>query len=178
MAEPQSALGRSILIIDDDLNLLELHAALFSDAGYAVKTAKDGQEGWEALDAGYLPSLVFTGIKMPRLDGFSLFRKLRSDPRFQLIPVVVYSHQGFPEDEKTAKELGAADFIARGTTPPGEVLRRINALLGAAKKMKIAIVADRFDGSGLVHLLNLQNGISLPPNSTNLNILVEPMPQK
>ena len=120
-----------ILLVDDDINLRDLYAEIFDDANFEVLKAGDGLEGLDIATAK-LPDIVFTGIVMPRMDGFSLMEELKKTVMTANIPVVISSHMGREEDRQRANALGAKDFIIRGTTPPKEVVARIEAVFNKA----------------------------------------------
>ena len=117
-----------ILIVDDDLELKLLYAEIFRNASFEVILANDGVEGLDKASKE-LPEVIFTGIVMPRMDGFSMIESLRKTVMTSNIPIVISSHMGREEDKARASELGVKDFIIRGTTTPVEVLDRIKALL-------------------------------------------------
>ena len=119
---------KTILIVDDDIDTLEMYADVFESANYNVLRASDGLEAM-ALVAKHTPHVVFTGIVMPRMDGFALMDALKQNKRTADIPVVINSHLGRETDKEKAKELGARDFIVRGFTQPREVVERIGAML-------------------------------------------------
>lgn len=152
-----------ILLVDDDEVLLGTYGSVFSDAGFEVASAKDGQEAWDKLKDGLRPDAVFTGIIMPRMGGFELIERLRADAEFSRIPIAISSHRGLPEDEVRAKTLGVGDFIVQGFTTPREVVRRIRALLGEKKKYTIVFLADRLGGAEIVKLLNAKQGTYCVP---------------
>lgn len=116
-----------ILLVDDDIETREMYAEIFQNANYKVMQANDGVEGLD-LASREIPDVVFTGIVMPRMDGFGLMEALKKTVTTANIPVVICSHMGREEDQKRANLLGAKDFIMRDITPPREVLKRVNAL--------------------------------------------------
>lgn len=117
-----------ILIVDDDDMTREMYVEVFKKAGfYEVFEAKDGLEGLD-LATKQLPDIVFTGIVMPRMDGFTMIENLRKTVMTANIPFVISSHMGREEDQKRANQLGAKDFIMRNMTPPLKVVERISAL--------------------------------------------------
>jgi sigma-B regulation protein RsbU (phosphoserine phosphatase) len=67
---------RSILVVDDDHDLVELLVALFDEEGYRVRYAFDGQAAFQEITHN-TPDLVLTDIMMPELDGLTLLRRLR-----------------------------------------------------------------------------------------------------
>lgn len=119
---------KTIAIVDDDVDTLDMYANIFEMADYNVIRASDGLEALSVI-SDHTPHLIFTGIVMPRMDGFAMIEALKQNKRTSEIPVVINSHLGREADRKRAEELGAKDFIIRGFTPPREVLERIGALL-------------------------------------------------
>lgn len=119
---------KTILIVDDDIDTLEMYADIFENADYNVIRATDGLDALNVI-SDHTPQLIFTGIVMPRMDGFTMMESLKQNKRTEDIPVVINSHLGRESDRKRAEELGARDFIVRGFTSPREALERIGALL-------------------------------------------------
>lgn len=119
---------KTILIVDDDIDTLDMYADVFENAEYNVIRATDGLDALNVI-SDHTPHLIFTGIVMPRMDGFAMMESLKQNKRTADIPVVINSHLGRESDRKRADELGARDFIVRGFTPPREALERIGALL-------------------------------------------------
>ena len=173
---PSQSKEPTILVVDDDASLLEIHAELFRQSGFNVLIAHDGEEAWEFLQAGATPDVVFTGIRMPRMDGFEFVQHLRGVQKFQKIPVVMYSHQGIPEHEKMARDIGVNDYIVRGTTTPGEVLRRIRYLLGKGDHFTVALVLQKHDGRAFARFLNSQQGTNYVPDLSG-EVMLEVSPQ-
>ncbi|MEA3323009.1 MAG: response regulator [Patescibacteria group bacterium] len=119
---------KTIMIVDDDVATLDMYADIFEQADYNVIRASDGLEAM-SLVAEHTPHIIFTGIVMPRMDGFSMMEALKQNKRTADIPIVINSHLGREEDKNRAEELGARDFIVRGFTPPREALERVGAML-------------------------------------------------
>lgn len=151
-------MAKKILIVDDDELLLSIYATNFKDVGFEVFTARDGAEAWEMISAGNIPDLLFTGITMPRLTGFELIAKIRSDSKLANIPIAINSHRGRPEDEKMAKEMNVEEFIVQNVTTPAEAVRRIKLLLGIQNIFKIALTLGKYDAEALINFLNKQQG--------------------
>ena len=80
----------TVLIVEDEAPLADLLAALLSEEGYRVVTARDGREGLARL-AAERPDLVLSDIMMPRLDGIGLCQQMQADPAYQAIPLVFMS---------------------------------------------------------------------------------------
>jgi DNA-binding response OmpR family regulator len=127
-----------ILVADDDFAQRDLYAELFRQHGFEVTVADDGQDAWEKLEKGHF-DLLFTGILMPRLDGFSLLKKIRSHPNTNTMPVVVFSHLGREEDRVKASGFPRTDFVVKGYDSPVEILQKVKALTtsGGAKGSRV-----------------------------------------
>ena len=123
-------MAKKILVADDDFEQRDLYLELFRANGFAVVSADDGLEALEkALKEK--PDLVFTGIVMPRMDGFELIHNLRNNVVTANIPVVMFSHLGREEDKEKARALSHVDFMVKGYDSPAVILKKIKALLTA-----------------------------------------------
>jgi CheY-like chemotaxis protein len=79
---------RSVLIVDDEFGLADITADLLREVGYEVWLAINGKLGLEIL-AEHPADLVLTDLMMPVMDGPEMIRRMRADPRFAAIPVVL-----------------------------------------------------------------------------------------
>ncbi len=102
-----------ILVIEDLPNILELLEVTLRFKGYHVVTARNGQEAMEYI-AKEQPALVITDVLMPKMDGFSLAYKLRTNPQTSRIPIIFLSATYVtPEDKEFALSLGAVRFLEK-----------------------------------------------------------------
>lgn len=102
-----------ILVVEDVPNVLELLEVTLRFKGYPVVTACNGQEALEKVAAEF-PALVITDILMPKMDGYALAHRLRSDPKTRQIPIIFLSATYVtPEDKQFAVSLGAVRFIEK-----------------------------------------------------------------
>jgi len=79
------------------------------------------------------PDLIFTGIDMPEMDGFTMIRELKKDPELAKIPIMISSHLNREKDQLTAKGLGVQEFIYYGFVTVNEVVKKARNLLGERK---------------------------------------------
>ncbi len=114
-----------ILLIDDDASLLDMLAMAFEDAGHDVRTAADGEAGLAALADGGADAVI-SDVNMPRLDGFSLCRRLREQG--SSVPLILLTSRDNEIDEALGLELGADDYVAKPFSTR-VLLARISALL-------------------------------------------------
>ncbi len=81
----------SVLVIDDDEDIRTAMAEILELLGYQVTVAADGQEAVDLLAFGLEPRAIVLDMMMPRMDGWTFLSRIRADPKFHDIPVVVAS---------------------------------------------------------------------------------------
>jgi CheY-like chemotaxis protein len=102
-----------ILVVEDIPNVRDLLTVTLRFKGYPVITANNGQEALEQI-ARELPALVITDILMPKMDGYALAQKLRTNPHTHQIPIIFLSATYVtPEDRAFALSLGAVRFMEK-----------------------------------------------------------------
>jgi CheY-like chemotaxis protein len=89
-------MGKKILVIDDEPDMVTYLSTLLEDNGYEVVTASDGEEGLEKVKAEK-PDLVSLDLLMPNKTGIKMYREMRKDPDIGHIPVVMVT--GFGKDD-------------------------------------------------------------------------------
>lgn len=100
------------LIVDDAPLNLKLLTVLLSEHDYAIRTAASAEEAL-ALLASYLPQLVIVDLRLPGMDGLTLVRQLRAQPRFQELVVVAVTASAMKGDEATALAAGCDSYITK-----------------------------------------------------------------
>jgi CheY-like chemotaxis protein len=101
------------LVVEDVPHILELLTVTLRFKGYPVVTSTNGQEALEMVK-GEHPALIITDILMPKLDGFAMAQKLRTNPKTNRIPLIFLSATYVaPEDKKFALSLGASKFLEK-----------------------------------------------------------------
>jgi CheY-like chemotaxis protein len=102
-----------ILVVEDVPNVLELLDVTLRFKGYPVVTARNGQEALDIIKKEP-PALVITDILMPKMDGYALAHRLRSNPQTRHIPLIFLSATYVtPEDKQFAISIGAVRFIEK-----------------------------------------------------------------
>ncbi len=162
-----------ILLIDDDELSRDIYAEVFVNSGFKVLKAKDGVEGLD-IATKEKPDVIFTGIIMPRMDGFSLMQELKKNVSTANIPVAIFSHFGRKEDQERAKELGAKDFIIRTDTPPIRAVERIKNIF-FKKEYYIKFDINSMESHRLMQDLKLKNNLQCSEckKSVVLKLLVD-----
>ena len=101
---------------------------ILESAGYRVKTAVDGAEAMSFLREGEYDLLV-SDVDMPRLNGFELTAKVRSDKKLKDLPVVLVTALHTREDRERGMEAGANAYIEKGKFDPDQLVGIISKLL-------------------------------------------------
>jgi DNA-binding response OmpR family regulator len=117
----------TILIVDDDPNIVMALEYLMKRAGYEVAIASDGQEALEYL-ATNNPSLMILDVMMPRKNGFEVCEKVRGENRFAAMPILMLSAKGREAEMNKGISLGADAYIAKPFSTH-ELVERVKSLL-------------------------------------------------
>lgn len=119
-----------ILLVDDNPQNLELMQAYLESLPCKLSTARDGVEAVEALQREK-PDLVLLDVMMPKMSGFEVCRKLKSDPSTRDIVVIMVTALHEVGDHERAVESGADDFLTKPVNKL-ELLTRVRSLLRVA----------------------------------------------
>jgi DNA-binding response OmpR family regulator len=103
----------TVLIVDDHLQTARAVAALLRSAGHRATCAGGGTEALAHLETSR-PDVVVLDVMMPGMDGFSVLRRLRADPRFITLPVLMYSALDDEQKRCVAMDAGAQDYLVKG----------------------------------------------------------------
>jgi len=117
---------KTILIADDEKDIIELLRYNLQKEGYTILIAKNGQE---ALDqAKSIPDMILLDIMMPVFDGREVLKRLQRDPKPAAIPVVFLTAKGTEVDEVLGLELGASDYLVKPVSIP-KLMARVKNIL-------------------------------------------------
>jgi len=103
---------RKLLLVDDDDIVRESVAAYLDDSGFDVIEAENGLQGFERYEQES-PDLVICDLRMPKLDGLSLLRKVNEVKREVPVPIIVISGAGGMSDVVEALRMGASDYLVK-----------------------------------------------------------------
>ena len=148
----------SILVVEDDQDLLDLVAYQLETQGYVVHQAPDGERGF-ALAVNHCPDLIVLDVMLPGMNGLDAFRKLRQDPVTRQIPVILLTAKSDETDIELGLELGVDDYITKPYSPR-IFLARVRSTLRRHE-------AHRTNSTGL--LLHV-HGITLDKESHHITV--------
>lgn len=118
---------KKILIIEDYNNIVEILTMRLSAMGYAVISAKDGQEGL-TLARKEKPDLIVLDVTLPKMNGYKISRLLKFDSRYKDIPIIMLTSRETKLDEQIGLETGADVYIYKSDRT-GKLLKTIRHFL-------------------------------------------------
>ena len=104
--------GAPILIVDDNVSNTKLLAFLLTSKGYVVRTAGNADEALAVL-RDFLPRLILMDLQLPGVDGLTLTRQIKADPRMAGIPIVAATAYAMKGDEERARAAGCDGYITK-----------------------------------------------------------------
>lgn len=119
---------KSILVAEDSITSRMLIKSILAGAGYLVTTAVDGLEAYTTLKTGEF-DLVVSDIEMPRLNGFELTEKIRSDKKYAEIPVVLVTGLETREDREKGIDAGANAYIVKSSFDQSNLLEVVGRMI-------------------------------------------------
>ena len=118
---------RRILIVDDEPGIVKMVSKRLEIEGYEVSSAKDGEEALEML-AGQNPELVILDLMLPKMNGYEVCEKIKSDEHHADVPVILFTAMAQQQDKKHGFECGAEAYVCKPFTTQ-ELLDKIKELL-------------------------------------------------
>jgi len=123
-----------ILVVDDETQITRVLKTTLSSQGYEVKTATNGNEGFNAA-MDWLPDLIITDLSMPQMNGVELCRAVRERSQ---VPILVLSVRGDEKNKIEALDAGADDYVTKPFST-NELLARIRANLRRVSASKESV---------------------------------------
>lgn len=109
-------MGKQILAVDDSQTMRDMVSFTLRNAGFKVDLAVDGQDALSKLK-GESPNLIITDINMPNMDGISLIRNVRQDPKFKSTPILILTTESDAARKSEGKAAGATGWIVKPFDP-------------------------------------------------------------
>jgi DNA-binding response OmpR family regulator len=102
----------SVLIVDDEPNILLSLQFIMKKAGYDVRTASDGEQA--LLEIGRAkPNVILLDVMMPKLDGFTVCERIRAAPEWRDVRIIMLTARGRDVERQKGLALGADDYITK-----------------------------------------------------------------
>lgn len=109
---PTAASQRSVLIIEDEANIIEALKFILSREGWQVFTHSNGHDAFDAIQR-HQPDAVILDVMLPGRSGYDILRDLRAEPGLSDLPVLMLTARGQSKDQDMAQSLGANLFMTK-----------------------------------------------------------------
>lgn len=158
-----------VLLIDDEQFYFKLIRNALKAANYELEYAKSSSEGLSKI-ASFAPELLIIDLKLPEMDGFQILERLRRDPKFSYIPVIVITSKDELSEKLKAFELGADDYVVKPFQPE-ELVARMGILARRGKAMQIAQQeATKSAPATTITVHSLRGGLGCSSIAVNLGL--------
>jgi pilus assembly protein CpaE len=159
-----------VLLIDDEQFYFKLIRKTLSEAEYNLEYAKSGSEGLSKIPA-FQPDMLIVDLKLPEMDGFEILERLRRDPKYAHMPVIVITAKDELSEKLRAFELGADDYLVKPFQPEELVARMgILARRGKAMQMVRELETGNKSTATVVTVHSLRGGVGCSSIVVNLGI--------
>jgi len=157
MKEASSGDQKTLLLIDDDPNLILLVKDYLEFRGYQVITAENGREALDVL-TGETPDMIICDVMMPEMDGYAFVEHVRSDPETEWIPVLFLSAKGQSQDRVKGLNTGADVYMVKPFEPE-ELVAQVESSLKQASRL----IRQQTRGGGAVPTISVPFDVELTP---------------
>ena len=121
-------MGKSVLLIEDEPNIIEAISFILSRDGWEVKTHSNGHDAMDAV-RDRRPDLVILDVMLPGKSGFDILQEIRDDAELGATPVLMLTARGQQKDREMAQRAGASRYMTKPFSN-AEVLEAVRDLVG------------------------------------------------
>jgi len=120
-------MSKTVLVVDDEVNIVKSLEYVMNAAGFDVATAYDGERAL-AMVAEIVPDLVILDVMMPKVDGFEVCEKIRANPLWESVIIVMLTAKGRDSEREKGLSLGANDYLTKPFSTH-DIVKRVQELL-------------------------------------------------
>lgn len=120
-------MGHRLLLADDSITIQKVVELVLAEEDFEIKSVGNGEEALNALNT-FRPDVVLADIEMPRLNGYELCERIKKDPRYSKVPVILLAGAFEPLDEDLVRKVGADDSVIKPFESQ-ELISKINIAL-------------------------------------------------
>jgi pilus assembly protein CpaE len=160
-----------VLLIDDEPFYFKLIKKTLKEADYDLEYASSGSEGLAKIPS-YDPEMMIIDLKLPEMDGFQILERLRRDPKFGHLPVIVITAKDELSEKLKAFELGADDYLVK-PFQPAELVARMGILARRGKAMQIVQQMEKTTNktsASFITVHSLRGGLGCSSIAVNLGL--------
>lgn len=119
---------KKVLVVEDDFFIRDLYETEAKARGYDVISAADGEEAIVKVKS-LNPDFILLDLMLPKVDGLSVLKTVKSDPKTANVPVVIITNLEDPAKEKEAMAAGASEYLLKIKNTPSQVIDEIKKYL-------------------------------------------------
>lgn len=157
-----------VLLIDDEQFYYKLLKKTLKEAEYDLGYAQSGNEGLAKIQS-FDPELMIVDLKLPEMDGFQILERLKRDPKYGHIPVIVITAKDELSEKLRAFELGADDYVVKPFQPE-ELVARMGILARRGKAMHSKTDTDEDANATVIAVHSLRGGLGCSSIVVNLGL--------
>ena len=120
---------KKVLIIEDDQIVANIYRNKFTVEGYQVEIALDGEVGLELIRS-FRPDAVILDLMLPKITGVELMKKIRAEPDFEKLPLIVFSNTYLSNMVQEAWKAGATKCLSKANCTPRQVIELVRSATG------------------------------------------------
>ena len=126
---------KTILLVEDDPFLIDIYRTKLREAGFKLELATDGEEALKKVKENnsrqkpLWPDLLILDIVLPHIDGWEVLRKVRQEPAFKNLKVIILSNLGQKLEVEKGLKMGAVKYLIKAHHTPSEVVEEIKKII-------------------------------------------------
>jgi len=128
MQQEGTPVTHTVLVVEDEPNIVDSLSFLMKQAGFEVLVARDGDAAIRMMRSR-IPDLVLLDVMLPRRDGYDVCREIRAHPEWRDVRIIMLSAKGRDLDRRKGLELGADAYVTKPFSTR-DIVARVRALLG------------------------------------------------
>jgi pilus assembly protein CpaE len=157
-----------VLLIDDEQFYFKLIRKSLKESEYEIEYAQSGNEGLSKIPS-FNPEMLIVDLKLPGMDGFEVLERLRRDPKFSHVPVIVITAQDELSEKLRAFELGADDYLVKPFQPE-ELAARMGILARRGMAAQLAYESKAKTSAAIYTVHSLRGGLGCSSIVVNLGL--------
>ncbi|MCX6790570.1 MAG: response regulator [Candidatus Gribaldobacteria bacterium] len=118
----------NIILVEDDPFLIDIYKQKFESAGFGINVVKNGSKVLDAL-AQSKPDLLLLDIVLPEMAGWEVLEKIKAEPNYKDLKVVILSNLGQKEEVEKGLQMGADKYLIKSQYKPSEVVEKVKEIL-------------------------------------------------
>ena len=161
----------TIVVVEDQEVLATVYRNKFTAEGYQVEVASDGEQGLDLIISSK-PDLVILDVMLPNINGIEVLKRVRANPQFQALPVIIFSNASLPGMVEEAWKAGATMVLSKSSHSPKPIVESVRTALKGASENQIGVAPLPTDHPSSP----LREGLESPHATTGHVLLVEDQP--